>query len=282
MKIISSLAFNNSNIYFDTTKAANPDEDKFAFQKLHSTLNNDAKIQAFRGEVFVELQNKGFVVLKSMASNDDGFMQAMCALSPNIFYAPTTDYIDRINVAPFMGHGYDFSETTKPGFFHTDFCSYPTPPRYVALQCLEPDPRHPYYGRNQITHINDILSVLKNEDEAIIDKLRTMDIHYSIGTRKASIRILNEKDGVQTLLLPHAHMISNDDREKTEKILGQHPVDLINQICLAECKDIALDLGDIVVLDNYTTVHRRGECTIKFENGLQQFSSRKISTIRFF
>jgi hypothetical protein len=68
------------------------------------------------------------------------------------------------------------SQADRPlaGEFHTDFSQYPFPPQYLVICCKKPDPRHPFYGRNQVVKFVDILRNVKELSEELYLRLSVL------------------------------------------------------------------------------------------------------------
>ena len=58
-------------------------------------------------------------------------------------------------------------------------------------------------------------------------------------------------------------------------------VELINNLSLSICEDIVLNSGDLLLIDNHTTLHRRSECSVRYDFEKRIFEGRKMNSARF-
>jgi hypothetical protein len=93
-------------------------------------------------------------------------------------------YIPRLNnafIAIFeMKNTEELSHTLKDGFFHTDYSTHPSTPDYLTLHIIRKDPNYPFYSRNSIVLLNDILNFLKNYNKPILEYLIKEDIPVKV------------------------------------------------------------------------------------------------------
>jgi hypothetical protein len=79
----------------------------------------------------------------------------------------------------------ELSEELEPGGFHTDFMFQKEPPRYIALQCIKPDPKYPLYGRNQVVKIDNLINAITKCGVGK-DQLRELQIEYVLKVKYIS------------------------------------------------------------------------------------------------
>ncbi len=214
---------------------------------------------------------KGFPILQE--EDVEWLIQEVMGCS---IYQPTRRSIPAVetfSVQPFLNLDWvTLSESSRVGGFHTDFWSASVPPKFILLQCLKQDPKHPYFGRNQYVKIDALLnafkSIFKNKSTSIFE---TQNIEYKIGNL-----LFPFFDG--EIVRFHEHIAVNN-----QKFNDFDFISIIREISLSQCSDFVLNETEIVILNNHKGLHRRGEATYSFngDNSLNG-SSRCLRTSRFY
>lgn len=177
-----------------------------------------------------------------------------------------------------LPHSDNLSEQASCGGYHTDFMFQPRPPEFVALLCLRPDPKHPFYGRNQVVHRDAFLERMDSIYGITEGDLLRQDINYSFpGRPPISLPILRRLDNrlilsLHTSLMPEGRLPA----------FGNLPLkSIVEAVCGEVAQDVILDRGDLLVVSNHTALHRRSECTLAFNAADGSFTSREMATVRF-
>lgn len=191
-----------------------------------------------------------------------------------LLYHPTRKIVPHIEtffVQPFLGLDLStLSESSHVGGFHSDFWSAPIPPKYIMLQCIRPDPRHPYFGRNQYIKISDILETAKYIfGEHVSSKISNHCFKYK---KNIPVKYHLFKNEIARF---HEHLVLEEMENEINFVSA------IREISLSMCTDFVLNEGEIAVINNHKGLHRRGEATIDFSNK-DAINSRCLRTVRFY
>lgn len=174
----------------------------------------------------------------------------------------------------------NLSEQMESGGFHTDFFFQQTPPEFVALLCLEPDPKFPLYGINQVVHMSRFLKKIKQVFGISTEDLLSKELLYDLpGYGRYKKQMVTKTKG-QLRFNFHEKLLSEEQTWLTpftpltiQEVLHCTLIDIAEDICL--------DKGDLLIVSNYEMLHRRSECSVKFNQASNEWNSRKMATIRF-
>lgn len=191
------------------------------------------------------------------------------------FSAKIGSFVHEFSVLPYSEN---LSEQATAGGFHTDFMFQPRPPEFIALLCLRPDPKHPFYGRNQVVHRDAFLDRMN-----LIYGIRKTDflsrpIKYSFPNRAPfsvpMLQLLNDEPilRLHTSLMPQGRIESFDNLPLKS---------IVEAVCGDIAHEVVLDQGDLLIVTNHVALHRRAECSIEFNPNNGSFKSREMATVRF-
>jgi hypothetical protein len=229
----------------------------------------------FIGKRIIELLlAEGAFVLRGCPNTASAPVALGVLLGGKFFVPGGENLVDEFTVAPAASHGADRSTSIEAGSFHTDYCTAELPPRFVAIQCIRPDPRHPYFGRNQYAQSAKIVRMLKRISPDLVDDVRRATIQIAIGRRSHQIKLFDVNASQNILRMPHRHLVSGNG-----SAADGHILDTLNLACNAAMTDCVLNEGDILFLDNHQCAHRRGEASLKIE--VDAVLGRSIRTVRF-
>lgn len=226
---------------------------------------------------FSKIQHEGYQIIRGFGVDTVRFESELNRISGGKLFFSTRIgcFVHEFRVLPYSDN---LSEQANSGGFHTDFMFQTRPPEFIALLCLNPDPKHPIYGRNQVVHRDSFLERMSAVYSIEKTDLLGYEIEYQFPNR-ASIR--------QTAL----QLIDDDLIFKlhtslmpTGKIdeFGNVPLKAaIEAVCGDIAQDIVLDRGDLLIVSNHIALHRRTECTLAFNLIDGSFRSREMATIRF-
>lgn len=161
--------------------------------------------------------------------------------------------------------------------FHTDFASDPRPPDIVALQVDIADPRSPQFGRNQVASVRRLLDLLDEIDPRIRPRLQSLRIPVG-DFGNAFVGPALPDPAIPALLWP-TPVLDRGRLDESHQLDGVLVFDMVEEAAKAICDDVALDAGDILLADNRTALHRRGDCTVRLGPGHR--TGRRINTLRW-
>ena len=178
-----------------------------------------------------------------------------------------------------LQHSHNLSEQASCGGYHTDFMFQPHPPEFIALLCIKPDPKHPFYGRNQIVHYDAFVQKIRSVYGISELDLLELKVKYVFPNRPAIEMPILQHYGERNIFRLHTSLIG---AALTQKFLIDTPLrDAIDAVCGDVAQDIVLDQGDLLIVSNHIALHRRSECTLAFDPDGSSFKSREMASIRF-
>jgi alpha-ketoglutarate-dependent taurine dioxygenase len=167
---------------------------------------------------------------------------------------------------------------------HTDYATFSTPPRFTITHCIEPDPEFPKKGLSIVIRTAPVVEHLRNKEPELYALLKSACFPFRRNAEHDRYHadvplhpILDDGDQVRfdrTLILPSLENSSDDGRSTLIDA-----VFAFEDLCLrhGERFELALDTGDILIIDNRRVIHSRGECTVHHENG--RIRSREVNLV---
>jgi hypothetical protein len=243
-------------------------------------LNN--RISSSSNEMVLDLEAiavNGYQIIRSYGTDLVRFEQDLNRISKEKLF-----YSDRIGS---VCHSYkvlpdseNFSEQVGCGGFHTDFMFQAEPPEYIALLCLEADPKHPFYGRNQIVSKRKFISKVQELVGLSEKELEQHYLTYSLPGHGVFKYPLLNRMGDNTIFRFHELLI--DEQCDNSEILPQEKfIAFLHSVFMDVCEDVCLDRGDLLVISNHQALHRRSECSISYKGSTSRIVSREMASIRF-
>ena len=227
------------------------------------------------------IRDCGYQIIRKFGTDLDEFEQVFNHISRSQLY-----YSERIGD---ICHQYsvevssdNFSQQMRTGGFHTDFMFQDQPPEYIALLCLQTDPKHPIYGRNQIVSMSALLERLNSGFGLSVEELlqRHLPYHFANG-QHFSVALLHKANGLLQFKF-HQHLVTEG---KSESVIRNKTIDTylaqLHAAMIDVAEDVCLDAGDLLVLSNHHALHRRSECSVSFDAENKVWCSRKMASIRF-
>lgn len=227
------------------------------------------------------IRSCGYQVIRNFGTNVMEFERVFDCISNNQLF-----YSDRIGS---VCHQYsvevnssNFSQQMRTGGFHTDFMFQEHPPEFIALLCLETDPKHPIYGRNQIISISALLERLNTGFGLSIEDLmsRPLPYHFANG-HHFSIPLLHKNNGHFQLRF-HQYLVTDSMQDNTvrDKAVDTY-LEQLHAAMIDGSEDVCLNAGDVLLISNHHALHRRGECSVSFDSDKKVWRSRSMASIRF-
>lgn len=237
------------------------------------------EISNFLKIIIETLKTESCIIIKGLGDDKRKLIVLSRLVGEKIFYSQKVGYIDTFETIPFCD---SLSETLKGGGFHTDFSSLDYPPKYVALQCVQTDPKHPYLGRNQVAQVNKIILKLETMFPNVVENLLNIQIpiRYS-PTNLKWIKLLELKQNKYTMKI-HTLLVDKKLLQPDHFFDGIAIQDLVHEVAMEVSQDFVLDIGDIVIFSNEHCLHRRGEASVVFGNKISNWAGRLINSVRFY
>lgn len=225
------------------------------------------------------LTEKGFQVVRQYGTDVSRFERDFDRVSNGQLY-----YSGRIGA---LCHQYsvlpesvNLSEQLLCGGFHTDFMFQPEPPAYIALLCLQPDPRHPLYGRNQVVHMQPFLERMQEAFGVSAQDLKEHKLVYELAEHGRFELPMLDDFNKKTIFRFHELLLEKG--QSSELSATDISVSaMLHTVMMDVATDICLDHGDMLILSNHHALHRRGECSIALEGATGKWRTRKMASIRF-
>lgn len=201
-------------------------------------------------------------------------------LSKNIFYqGDDLKYVYQFETQPFQNK--ILSSSLSCGAFHTDFWTIDKPPNYILLQCVEPDPKHPFYSRNQVVLLSSLLARLEELIPNITSTLLDISLPHRVKNKVLWVKLLDVFEN-NLIIRIHPNYIDESSFEPKHYFDGVAIHHLISDVAQSISHDFVLNSGDILIVSNKYCLHRRSEASVIFGKNLSQWKGRKLNTLRFF
>lgn len=165
---------------------------------------------------------------------------------------------------------------------HTDYATFPDPPRFTITHCIDPDPEFPQKGVSIVLLLGPVIEHLRMHEPSLLTLLRRgvfpfrrnaeHDLYHAT---VPTYPILDGEGRVRfdrTLIVPHLERSGGPDR-----LLLADAVLRFEQACAERAPrvEIALDRHEVIIIDNRRVLHSRGECTVRHEDG--RLVSREVN-----
>lgn len=224
------------------------------------------------------LLEKNYVVVRDVGTEDKAGLMLAKILGGNIFHQGDLGYLYGFKNHPFERS--ILSSSLAAGAFHTDFWARSSAPDYVLLQCVEPDPRHPYYSRNQVALVSDLLDKMYSVIPEMVGALDGIELPYAVGDKTAKVKLIDYIDKKPAMRF-HPLYVADNLLDESHFFGGVPVHSLVSIFAQDVAEDFVLNSGDVLVVSNKYCLHRRGEATIKFNGGVSDWCGRKLNTLRF-
>ena len=227
---------------------------------------------------FQGIQKTGYQVVRGFGTDVERLARDLNTISGSkLFFSQRLGgVLHQFRVLP---HSINLSEQASCGGYHTDFMFQPHPPAFIALLCIKPDPKHPFYGRNQIVHYDAFVQKMHSVYGVSEIDLLELKVKYVFPNYPDIDIPILQQYGARNIFRLHTTLM---DAALTQKFLIGTPIkEAIDAVCGDVAQDIVLGQGDLLIVSNHIALHRRSECTLAFEPDGSTFKSREMATIRF-
>lgn len=226
------------------------------------------------------LLQHGAVIVRNFSCELSDVTLMIKAIKGCLFYqSKELGYVHTFETVPFQQD--ILSISLECGAFHTDFWTREEIPDFVLLQCVRPDPKHPFYSRNQIVSVENLLKQIEKIYPKLLELLKTISIPHRVGTKEFNVKLLKKNNSGKFEICVHPKYIAKDLLQEIHYINGITVTDFISEVAKYLSYDFALNSSDIVIVSNKLFLHRRGEASVDFSNGFTNPTGRKINTFRF-
>lgn len=226
---------------------------------------------------FTLIRSQGYQLVRGFGTDSARLESELSSVSQGkLFFSERIgSFVHEFRVLPYSEN---LSEQASGGGFHTDFMFQPRPPEFTTLLCLRPDPRHPFYGRNQVVHRDDFLERMDKIYRIGSADLLSRPIEYSFPNRPSiCLPILQLVDDEQVLRL-HTSLMPAGRIKSFDDLPLKH---IIEAVCSDIANELVLDQGDLLIVSNHFALHKRSECSFSFNPYDGSFTSREMATVRF-
>jgi Taurine catabolism dioxygenase TauD, TfdA family len=227
---------------------------------------------------FQGIQKNGYQLVRGFGTDVERLTRDLNIISGGkLFFSERLGgVLHQFSVLPYS---HNLSEQASCGGYHTDFMFQPHPPEFIALLCIKPDPKYPFYGRNQIVHYDAFIQKMHTVYGVSELDLLELKVNYVFPNYSTIEVPIIQKYGDRNIFRLHTTLMG---AASTQKLLIDTPLkDALDAICGDVAQDIVLDQGDILIVSNHVALHRRSECSLSFNSDGSSFESRKMATIRF-
>ena len=236
------------------------------------TLDKEKALKQF-------LDKEGFCVIRGLGHNLDELTETLGRSGFKIFIDDLKrDFISTTVHPREISH----AERLLAGCFHTDFSQHQVPPKYLALLCLKTDPRHPFYGRNQVVHTRNIFRTINELDEILYEKILNSSFPTRIRGHYYDTPLISKLPDVGDIIIRfHPGYIEKNRLNRSHFYRGIGLHEWIELIAFDLCFDFALNETDCLIASNYRCFHRRDTATLHFDGSLENLESRTLISCRY-
>lgn len=233
--------------------------------------------RGFRAEVRKMFEVNDYAFIRGFPSIRDGAASLIAALTIGESLRSYRDskVSKHFKMSPWTT---ELSHTTRAGEFHTDLNIESCPPAITAIQCLEPDPGSPQYGITRVARLACLLEFVDRNDDKNTQRF----------LREDTVTMLNDRSSVSWsgkivdggVIRYHPETIRSAARRSGDSLQDlEHNIVCVEQAAMSVSTAFALQRGDILLISNHRTLHRRGACSVVFRHFPANFDSRRVSVL---
>jgi alpha-ketoglutarate-dependent taurine dioxygenase len=156
---------------------------------------------------------------------------------------------------------------------HTDYATFPRPPRFTITHCIEPDPAWPEGGQSITVMMRPVLAALREDRPELYRFLREVPVpfrrnrehdRYHASVEKwpiidAEERVRFDRTLVEPILAEQGNSEGHEIAQRVREF-DEYCERSPHQVRFALARDEAL------IIDNHHVLHSRGPCTIRHES----------------
>lgn len=226
---------------------------------------------------FTAIRGQGYQLIRGFGADSTRLERELSRVSQGkLFFSKRIgSFVHEFRVLPYSEN---LSEQATGGGFHTDFMFQPHPPEFTALLCIRPDPRHPFYGRNQVVQRDAFLERMGKIYGIKLTDLLNRPIEYLFPNRPSISRPILQVVNGEPILRLHTSLMPPGRIKSFDNLPLKH---IIEAVCSDVADEFVLDQGDLLIVSNHFALHRRSECSFSYDAHDGTFTSREMATVRF-
>lgn len=249
-----------------------------------SQERNSTHCAVFLSKIKKTLKRYNYLLIRNFGTDVEQFKKLNHLISEQLYFSGRIgSYLHSFKTELYSEN---LSECAKSGEFHTDFSFQKNSPHYISLQCITPDPKHPFLGRNYVASVNTIVEVLVKQFHQNIKTLLNLLLPYSFGDKVIWVKPFHQDSNGKITMKIHLSLV-DVSLLRSEHYINDIPITLIIAHIALDCSDdFVLNQGDVLILSNQYLLHKRGECSIGFQSSAnkenQIYKSRQMNSMRFY
>lgn len=249
-----------------------------------SQARNPVHCSVFLSKIKKILKQYNYLLIKNFGTDTEQFKQLNHSISEQLYFSERIgSYLHSFKTELYSEN---LSECAKSGEFHTDFSFQENCPNYISLQCITPDPKYPFLGRNYVASVNTIVEVLVQQFHQNIETLLNLLLPYSFGDKVIWVNPFYQDNNEKIIMKIHLSLV-DVSLLRAEHYINDIPITLIIAHIALDCSDdFVLNQGDVLILSNKYLLHKRGECSIGLQSSAneenQLYKSRQMNSMRFY
>ena len=266
----------------EQSKIINSKYKEYSYLEIETDSNIFNEICSIKVDFYetikLNLKNNKYLIVRNFGTKLSALVGLVNFLSGGkFFYIPN---LKKAFVAKFKMRPTDeLSHTLDDGYFHTDYSLHPKTNDFITLQIVKADPKYPFYSRNSIILVEQLIDFLNKYDQNLLNILSTVKFPFDNGKRVVYQEILDIENKT---IKYHSKLIQ--DRLLSDKKYSKYleSIKKFDVICNSLSIDFALDKGDLAILSNKKLLHKRGVASVKYDENLDSFVGREVNSIRFY
>lgn len=242
---------------------------------IAAQLRGDQRWSVFCDLVTSTIGRCGYIVVRGLEADEGRSLLVVSATlrAPFDTYGPGR-VVKRFRMSPWTN---ELSHTIRAGDFHTDANVSAIPPASTAMQCEREDPGAPEYAEQRVASLPHLLQHLASgatEEVEAFEFLTKADTGMAHERSPEMWRGHLVQNGV---IRYHPHSL-----RVASKRLGEHQAKLESFISTIHNAAMEVSVpfhtapGDTVLVSNRTSLHYRGECSVRFTHFPMEFESRSL------
>ena len=225
--------------------------------------------------VIAAVRRHGYVVIRGLEVDEGRSLLIVSSTLGSEFdtYGPR-HIVKRFRMSPWTT---ELSHTTRAGEFHTDGNVSEVPPVATVMQCEQEDPGAPEFAEQRVAHLPDLLERLRSGDRDDTDAASWLTDVDSVMAHERSSQMWRGRLVRHGMIRYHPQSLRVAARRRSASL---STLDSVISAIARAAHDVSLpfhsDAGDAVLVSNRTSLHYRGECSVRFTEFPTKFESRSV------